>query len=93
MQYALATFYTSHDLEKTVKLLNKSLELSDIDNFNMDIFKSLASINHQLNQKEQDYLWAVVTSAFEVPVIASKQEMKLQMVSKVHLIAANKKAA
>ncbi|MCG7487937.1 DUF2989 domain-containing protein [Vibrio sp. Of14-4] len=77
MQYALATFYTSRDLEKTVKLLNKSLELSDGDNLNTDIFKSLASINYQINQKEQAYVWAMVASAFEVPVIASTQEMKL----------------
>ncbi|WP_284191554.1 DUF2989 domain-containing protein [Vibrio zhanjiangensis] len=77
MQYALATFYTSRDSEKTIKLLNKSLELSNGDNLNTEIFKSLASINYQLNHKEQAYVWAMVASAFEVPVIASKQEMKL----------------
>ena len=78
MQYALATFYTSRDQQKTVKLLNKSLELSDGDNLNTDIFKSLASINYQpRSAKEQAYVWAMVASAFEVPVIASTQEMKL----------------
>ncbi|WP_337969384.1 DUF2989 domain-containing protein [Vibrio pectenicida] len=77
MQYALATFYTSRDPNKTINLLNKSLELSDGDSLNTDIFKSLASINYQLNHKEHAYIWAMVASAFEVPVIASEQEMKL----------------
>lgn len=77
MQYALATFYTSRDLEKTINLLNKSLELSKGKNLNTDIFKTLASITYQLNRKEQAYIWAMVANRFEVPIIGSEQEMQI----------------
>lgn len=76
MQYALATFYTSRDLEKTIKLLNHALELSKGNNVNPEIFKSLASINYRLNNKERAYVWAIVASNFDVP-IASDKELQL----------------
>ncbi|MFW7523141.1 DUF2989 domain-containing protein [Vibrio ostreicida] len=77
MQYALATFYTSRDQEKTLTLLNKSLELGNGDNINLDIFKSLASINYQLGRKEQAYVWAMVTSEFDEASMPSLQETHL----------------
>ncbi|USD31627.1 MULTISPECIES: DUF2989 domain-containing protein [Vibrio] len=77
MQYALATFYTSRDLEKTVDLLNKSLELSEGKNLNTEIFKTLASITYQLDRKEQAYVWAMVAKRFDVPIIGSEQEMQI----------------
>ncbi|MBW3696450.1 DUF2989 domain-containing protein [Vibrio sp. T187] len=76
MQYALATFYTTRDQEKTLVLLNNALELSNASNVNREIFKSLASINHQLGSKEKAYIWAMVAQRFEVP-IASESELSL----------------
>lgn len=48
MQYALATFYTTRDHAKTLKLLNNALTLSNGSVVNTEIFKSMASINHSL---------------------------------------------
>lgn len=76
MQYALATFYTTRDEEKTIVLLNSALELSNSTNINPEIFKSLASINHRLGFLEKAYIWAMVAKEFEVP-IASKSELSL----------------
>ncbi len=45
MQYALATFYTNRDQQKTLTLLHNSLSMSNEDNLNPEILKSLASIN------------------------------------------------
>ncbi|EGU29329.1 DUF2989 domain-containing protein [Vibrio scophthalmi] len=66
MQYALATFYTSRDAEKTLYLLNRSLELADGTQPNIDAIKTLASINFQQNRKELAYIWALVASHFDV---------------------------
>ncbi|EGU36255.1 hypothetical protein VIBRN418_15088 [Vibrio sp. N418] len=66
MQYALATFYTSRDAEKTLYLLNRSLELADGKKTNIDAVKSLASINFQQNRKELAYIWAQVANQFDV---------------------------
>lgn len=71
MQYALATFYTSRDQEKTIHLLHRALELSDGKKVNTDILKSLASINFSLNRKEQAYIWAQVASSFDVAIASA----------------------
>ncbi|WP_070967477.1 DUF2989 domain-containing protein [Vibrio sonorensis] len=76
MQYALATFYTSRDEGKTIKLLNRSLELSNGKNLNTEVFKSLASTYYQINMKEKAYIWAKVAFEFDVP-IASEAELHL----------------
>ncbi|WP_434761885.1 DUF2989 domain-containing protein [Vibrio fortis] len=76
MQYALATFYTTRDHEKTVTLLNNALTLSNGSTVNTEIFKSLASINHSLGNMEKAYLWAMVAKQFNVP-IASEPELKV----------------
>lgn len=73
MQYALATFYTNRDLDKTIILLNRSLELSDGDEVNREIFKSLASLHYQLRNKEQAYIWAKVAEQFDVSVVSGRE--------------------
>ncbi len=76
MQYALATFYTSRNNQKTYDLLIRSLELTNRDTINTEVFKSLASTTHQMDQKEHAYLWAMVANQFGVP-IASEKELHL----------------
>ncbi|MFA0025465.1 DUF2989 domain-containing protein, partial [Vibrio sp. 10N.261.49.A5] len=74
MQYALATFYTTRDHAKTLKLLNNALTLSNGSVVNTEIFKSMASINHSLGHMEKAYVWAMVAKDFDVP-IASEAEL------------------
>lgn len=76
MQYALATFYTSRDQQKTRQLLLRTLELTDRSNINNDVFKSLASIAYRLGLREEAYIWAMIASEFDVP-IATEQELQL----------------
>lgn len=76
MQYALATFYTGRDQEKTIALLKHALELTKSSPVNVEILKSLASIHYQTHQREQAYVWAMVAKAFDVP-IASEKELQL----------------
>ncbi|WP_299693461.1 DUF2989 domain-containing protein [uncultured Vibrio sp.] len=76
MQYALATFYTTRDHAKTLKLLNNALTLSNGSDINTEIFKSMASINHSLGHMEKAYLWAMVANEFKVP-IASEAELSV----------------
>ncbi|SIO95239.1 DUF2989 domain-containing protein [Vibrio spartinae] len=76
LQYALATFYIDRDREKTIKLLNHALELSDPDSLNTSIFESLASLNQLLHHQEVSYIWAMVGKHFGVP-IASPQNIQL----------------
>ncbi|NMU84730.1 DUF2989 domain-containing protein, partial [Vibrio parahaemolyticus] len=68
MQYALATFYTNRDTKKTLDLLNSALSLSDEDNINPVILKSMASTHQGLGDKAQAYLWAMVAKRFDVPL-------------------------
>ena len=72
MQYALATFYTSRDATKTIHLLNRSLELANGKETNVDAIKSLASLNFQQDRKELAYVWAQVASQFEVKTVSEK---------------------
>ncbi|MGC9422907.1 DUF2989 domain-containing protein [Vibrio sp.] len=76
MQYALATFYTTRDQEKTIRLLIRALELSPEKQVNPEIFQSLASTHQALNKKEEAYLWAMVGQQFGVQ-IASQAELRL----------------
>jgi hypothetical protein len=75
MQYALATFYTNRDIPKTLSLLNNALTLSNKDNLNPFILKSLASIHQGLGEKKLAYVWAMVAKRFDVPV-ADEQHLK-----------------
>ncbi|MEX0336631.1 DUF2989 domain-containing protein [Vibrio tubiashii] len=76
MQYALATFYTSRDQEKTRQLLIHTLELTNQSNINNEVFKSLASTTYRLGMKKEAYVWTMVAQKFEVP-IASESELQL----------------
>ncbi len=73
MQYALATFYANRDTAKTLTLLNNALRLSNEDNLNPVILKSLASIHQGLGEKKRAYLWAMVAKRFDVPIADEKQ--------------------
>lgn len=73
MQYALATFYVNRDTAKTLTLLNNALRLSNEDNLNPVILKSLASIHQGLGEKKRAYLWAMVAKRFDVSIADEKQ--------------------
>ncbi len=73
MQYALATFYTNRNQEKTLQLLNHALELSGRSNINTEIFKSLASTYYKENQRELAYIWAKVAESFEIQIVSDKE--------------------
>ncbi|MBA5762440.1 DUF2989 domain-containing protein [Vibrio sp. 404] len=77
MQYALATFYTSRDAIKTLQLLHRSLELSNGKNTNIDVIKSLASLNLQQNRKELAYIWTQVAEQFDVKTASKKNNSLL----------------
>ncbi len=73
MQYALATFYTNRDTLKTLNLLNNALTLSNKDNLDPVIIKSMASIHQKLGDKKRAYLWAMVAKEYDLPVADEKQ--------------------
>ncbi len=73
MQYALATFYTNRDTPKTLTLLNNALTLSDKDNLNPMIVKSMASIHQKLGNMKQAYVWAMVAKINGLSVADEKQ--------------------
>ncbi|MDD9156580.1 DUF2989 domain-containing protein [Aliivibrio sp. S4TY2] len=77
LQYALATFYTQRDGNKTILILNHSLELlteEDYENkLHSIIIKSLASINHKEGNKKHAYIWALVGKKFQLKVASEKQ--------------------
>ncbi len=73
MQYALATLYANRDAPKTLTLLNNALSLSNEDNLNPIILKSLASIHQGQGEKKRAYLWAMVAKRFGVSVADEKQ--------------------
>ncbi len=73
MQYALATFYTNRDTLKTLTLLNNALTLSDKNNLNPVVIKSMASIHQKLGDKERAYTWAMVAKEFDLPVAEESQ--------------------
>ncbi len=76
MQYALATFYTTRDQEKTLKLLTRALELTSPDDVNVDILTTLASTHQGLRNKKHAYVWAMVAKEFGAP-LASASELNL----------------
>lgn len=81
LQYSLATYYITRDKEKTDKLLNNALTLSSSDDLNIDIFESLASVNHNLKRKEKAYVWVLVGKEFGVPVASERNLMVLYQFS------------
>ncbi len=77
MQYALATFYTNRDPHKTLSLLENSLSLSNKDNLNPVIIKSMASIHQKLGDKKRAYVWAMVAKKFNLPVVDESQLQRM----------------
>ena len=77
LQYALATFYTQRDGNKTILILNHALEIlteQDYQNgMHTIVIKSLASLNHKESNKEYAYIWALVGKGFELQVASEKQ--------------------
>ncbi|MFM2589341.1 DUF2989 domain-containing protein [Vibrio sp. TBV020] len=76
MQYALATFYTSRNQNKTRTLLLRALELTNKSTINTEVFKSLASTTYRLGTKKEAYIWTMVAHRYDVP-IASTSELQL----------------
>ncbi len=76
LQFALATFYTTRDQEKTITILDKALSLTHDGKVNPEILKSMASLHQGLNKKERAYIWTMVAKRFEVQV-ASEKNLKV----------------
>ncbi|CAH1571780.1 conserved hypothetical protein [Vibrio rotiferianus] len=76
LQFALATFYTTRDQEKTITILDKALSLTQDGKVNPEILKSMASIHQGLNRKERAYIWTMVAKRFDVQV-ASEKNLKV----------------
>lgn len=77
LQYALATYYITRDKVKTDKLLNNALKLSGKKDIDINIFESLASVNHSLKRRERAYVWVLVGREFGVPVASDRDLMVL----------------
>ncbi|WCE30658.1 DUF2989 domain-containing protein [Vibrio sp. SCSIO 43137] len=77
LQYALATYYATRDREKSIRLLNNALRLSDGEDLNINIIESLASTNHFLKRKEHAYIWVLVGKEFDLPVASERNLMVL----------------
>ncbi|PMH40591.1 hypothetical protein BCU68_16155 [Vibrio sp. 10N.286.49.B3] len=76
LQYALATYYTKRDPEKSVKLLMNSIALDQKMPVNTQALKALASTNHSLKRYQDAYLWTMIGQYFDVS-IASKKHLAL----------------
>jgi hypothetical protein len=60
-QYELATYYAKRDINKTISLLYRALELNQVgETINVDIFKSLTSVYAELGDNKQAYIWLKV---------------------------------
>ncbi len=76
MQYNLATIYIQRDVEKTLSLLNRSLELASDGNVKPEVFESLASIHYKRKEKEKAYIWTKIAEQHEIAV-ATGRELQL----------------
>lgn len=73
LQYALATYYISHDREKTVKILHRALTLKPKkQELQAKIVESLASVNQSLKQPEYAYIWVMVGKELGLPVASER---------------------
>ena len=60
-QYELATYYAKRDINKTISLLYRALELYQVgETINVEIFKSLTSIYAKMGDSKQAYIWLKV---------------------------------
>lgn len=61
MQFLLATYYIKFDLEKTVNLLYRALELNPKDGIpNNEIYKTLVNIFYKQKKYKHAYIWALI---------------------------------
>ncbi|MDR9827393.1 DUF2989 domain-containing protein [Vibrio sp. FNV 38] len=73
LQYALATFYSSRNDKKTEQLLHHSLALSEPENVNVDIFKTLSSLYYRNHELDQAYVWSMVAKEYGVQIASDKE--------------------
>ncbi len=73
LQYYLATYYSNRDPIRTIKLLNRGLELSKQDDLDTRLIKALANIHQKQQQDELAYMWAIIGKEFDLPVANDKQ--------------------
>jgi len=61
MQFLLATYYIKFDLEKTVDLLYRALELNPENTLpNNEIYKTLVNIFYKQKKYKHAYIWALI---------------------------------
>ncbi|PAJ73302.1 hypothetical protein CJF42_16405 [Pseudoalteromonas sp. NBT06-2] len=62
MQFLLATYYIKFDLEKTVDLLYRALELNPENTLpNNEIYKTLVNIFYKQKKYKHAYIWALIS--------------------------------
>ncbi len=62
MQLLLATYYVKIDLEKTIEILYRALELNpDGEKPNNEIYTTLVNIFYKQKKYKQAYIWAVIS--------------------------------
>nr|WP_159063683.1 DUF2989 domain-containing protein [Thaumasiovibrio occultus] len=72
MQLALASYYSSRSIEKTLNIVERGLELTvGESNFEPELVLTMATLQHQMSQPQQAYVWAKVGQAYELPVANS----------------------
>ncbi|WP_413112041.1 DUF2989 domain-containing protein [Thaumasiovibrio sp. DFM-14] len=69
LQFALASFYTSEDKDKTLELLHYGLSLVESsDNLEPRLISTIATIYHQSGHHAEAYTWSKVATHFNLPV-------------------------
>lgn len=64
-QFNLATYYSKRDIDKTLRLLFRSLELNKTNKINTEIFKSLSSIFTERKEYKQAYIWLNILHLYD----------------------------
>ncbi|PWI35050.1 DUF2989 domain-containing protein [Vibrio albus] len=75
LQYALATYYTAMDKEKTLRLLENALVLTKKGQLNTSVIESLASVNQALGNNKHAYIWVLVAKELELAAITSERNL------------------
>ncbi|SFD01313.1 DUF2989 domain-containing protein [Pseudoalteromonas denitrificans] len=82
MQFLLATYYIKFDLEKTLDLLYRALELNPEDSQpNVDIYKTLVNIFYKQKKYKHAYIWALIareSGVNNIEIIPLAQMLKSQ---------------
>ncbi len=77
LQYALASFYAKRDEGKTISILKHALALLTEQQYNdglhTTLIESLASLNQEEGNKKNSYIWALVATEFDLPIVPEKQ--------------------